>query len=309
MVCLVQPVDGSAWCGWQTSTGLVRHARAMLALLVMSKQPVKALFVLKNSVLWSLLHARVLLRALTARELNARHAGSAAGLAWAYLQPLLTVAAYYLVFDVVFAMRLGDGAPTHAVGTYLIVGALPWMAFGDAISRGTNSLLDAGGLLQKNPLPPSLFPARAVLASAVIFSPLMLGLIVAYIPVHHGALAVLSVPVLWCLQVLMVFWWSHLLAILSAAVRDTTQVVTFALQVGIFLSPALFPYSQFPQAWRWVLWINPMTPALLGYQDALLQGAWPSWPVWVAMGLWIVVLAGLTKLAIARSRDQLVDWL
>lgn len=264
---------------------------------------------LKNSVLYSLFHARALLRALTQRELNARHAGSAAGLAWAYLQPLLTVAAYYLVFDVVFAMRLGANAPTHAVGTYLIVGALPWMAFGDAISRGTNSLLDAGGLLQKNPLPPSLFPARVVLASAVIFSPLMLALMVAYLPLHKGAVAVLAVPVLWCLQVLLVFWLSHLLAILAAAVRDTTQVVTFALQVGIFLSPALFPYTQFPEQWRWALWINPMTPALLGYQDALLLGAWPSWPVWVAMATWIVVLAGLTKLAIARSRDQLVDWL
>ena len=96
---------------------------------------------------WS---ARALVWVLTRREVAARHAGTAVGVLWPYLQPLLTVAAYYLVFDVVFAMRLGEGAPTHAVGTFLVVGALPWMAFCDAVSRGMNSLIEAGSLLQKN---------------------------------------------------------------------------------------------------------------------------------------------------------------
>ena len=117
---------------------------------------------------WS---ARALVWVLTRREVAARHAGTAVGVLWPYLQPLLTVAAYYLVFDVVFSMRLGEGAPTHAVGTFLVVGALPWMAFCDAVSRGMNSLIEAGGLLQKNPLPPVLIVVRAVLSSTVTFSP------------------------------------------------------------------------------------------------------------------------------------------
>ena len=70
------------------------------------------------------------------REMAARYAGTAAGVLWAYAQPLLTAAAYYLVFDVVFSMRLGEQAPTRAVGTYLIAGMLPWMAFCEALSRG-----------------------------------------------------------------------------------------------------------------------------------------------------------------------------
>ena len=112
--------------------------------------------------LWRL---RALLAVMTRRELAGRFAGSAGGRLWVWLPPLLTVAAYYLVFDVVFGMRLGAGAPTARVGTYLIVGMLAWMAFADAVQRGMTSLLDAGALLQKNPLPPGLFPARTVLAS------------------------------------------------------------------------------------------------------------------------------------------------
>lgn len=264
---------------------------------------------LKNSVLLELLKTKSLLKALILRELHARYAGSAAGLAWAYVQPILTIGAYYLVFDIVFAMRLSDGAPTKTVGTYLIIGALPWMAFGDAISRGTQSLVDASGLLQKNPLPISLFPARVVLASLVVYTPLMLLLVIAYIPMHRGSWAVFSVSVLWGLQILMSFWLAYFLAILTAAFRDIAQIVVFSLQIGIYLSPALFPYTQFPEGWRWVLWINPMTPALLGYQDALLQGLWPDVEVWMALVSWIIILSCLTKYILNHSRDKVVDWL
>jgi len=241
--------------------------------------------------------------------MQSRYAGSVVGVLWAYVQPMLTLAAYYLVFDVVFAMRLSDSAPTKTVGTYLIVGALPWMAFADSLSRGASSLVDAGGLLQKNPLPPVFFPARTVLASAVVFSPLMLLLVLVYFPFHQGALALIAVPVLWALQTMLVFWLALLLSILAAAMRDTTQFLTFALQMGIYLSPALFPYAMFPSAWRWVLWANPMTPLLLGYQDVLLKGVWPSYSVWVAMLCWVTVTAGVAKVLHTRSKDQLVDWL
>ena len=65
------------------------------------------------ATLWRM---RGLVWVLTRREIAARYAGTAAGIVWAYAQPLLMVAAYYLVFDVVFSMRLGEQAPTRRVG-------------------------------------------------------------------------------------------------------------------------------------------------------------------------------------------------
>ena len=198
----------------------------------------------------SLWRARVLLWVLIRRELAARHTGTAAGMLWPYLQPLLIVAAYYLVFDIVFSMRLGEGAPSNAVGTFLVVGALPWMAFCDAVSRGMNSLIEAGGLLQKNPLPPVLFTARAVLASAIIYGPLLLLVALAYTPLHRFALPVLSLAALLGMQLILCLLLGYLLAILAAALRDTVQIVGFLFSVGIYLSPILFPLSMFPEGWR-----------------------------------------------------------
>ena len=256
--------------------------------------------------LWRL---RGLLAAMTRREMAARFAGSAGGLVWLWLPPLLTVAAYFLVFDVVFGMRLGAGAPTPRVGTYLIVGMLAWMAFADAIQRGMMSLLEAGGMLQKNPLPPALFPARSVLASVVVFGPLLALLVPLYAGAHGFKAGVFSVPVLVLLQSLLSFLLSYLLAILAAALRDVVQLVGVLLSLGVFLSPVLFPPTMFPEGWRWLLWLNPMTAPILGYQSALLQGQWPPLAVWLGLGAWIAVAAVLLALALARSRDQLVDWL
>lgn len=255
---------------------------------------------------WS---ARALVWVLTRREIAARHAGTAVGVLWPYLQPLLTVAAYYLVFDVVFAMRLGEGAPTHAVGTFLVVGALPWMAFCDAVSRGMNSLIEAGGLLQKNPLPPALIVTRSVLSSTVIYGPLLLLVALAYAPLHRFNLAVLALLPLLFMQFVLCLLLGYLLAILAAALRDTVQVVAFLLSVGIYLSPILFPITLFPENWRWVLWLNPVTALVTGYQQALLLGAWPPASVWLVGLAWLLGLALALNVVVARSRDQLVDWL
>lgn len=253
--------------------------------------------------------ARALVWVMTRREISARNAGSAGGWLWSYAQPLLMVAAYYLVFDVVFAMRLGDNAPTRNVGAFLVVGALPWMAFCDTVGRAMNSLLDAGSILQKTPLPAVLFPVRSALASSVIYAPIMLALTLAYTPMHRFAPALLAIVPLIALQLLLSFALGYLLALFAAALRDTTQVVAFLLSVGIFLSPVLFPATMFPQAWRWVLWFNPMSALVMGYQSILLQGEWPTWTVWVVTGGWIALLISALSVVVSRSRDQLADWL
>ena len=259
------------------------------------------------AALW---RSRSLAWMLARRDLATRHAAAAGGIVWAYIQPLLIVAAYYLLFDVVFSMRVGDGPlKSRPAGQFLIVGALPWMAFSDALSRGMYSLLEAGGLLQKNALPAVLFPVRAVLASSIVHVPLILAVALAYVPNQGLSTALLALFPLLLLQVALCALLGYLLAVFSAALRDTTQIVTFALSVGIFLSPVLFPISMFPADWRWVLWLNPMTPFVSGYQAVLLDGQWPAAATWLAPLAWLAGTAVLLDVVLRRSREQLVDWL
>ena len=257
----------------------------------------------------TLWQARALLHMMTRRELASRYAGSAAGILWAYAQPLLMVASYFLVFDVEFAMRMGDNAPASRMGTYLVVGSLPWLAFCDSVSRGATSLVEAGSLLQKNALPPVLLVARSVLASLVVFAPLMVVLALVYIPMRGLTWALLALPLLMMLQGVLTFVLAHTLAILAGAVRDVLQILAFALSVGVFLSPVLFPIALFPQPWRWVLFLNPMSALVMAYQSVLLQGTWPSADLWLVVAAWLLLLVWVLNGLIRRSKDYLVDWL
>lgn len=252
---------------------------------------------------------RSLLRALVQRELSARHTGTVGGLFWVYAQPLLTVAVYYFVFDVVLGMRLGEDAPVKAVGTFLVVGLLPWQAFCESLSRTTICLIEAAHLIQKSSLTPLIVVLRSTVAVAIVYMPLLFVLALLYIPLHGWSIALFVLPILICTQFVLVYLLGHVLAVFAAALRDTVQLVSFMLSIGVFLSPILFPVSQFPSAWRWVLYANPMTAWVQGYQSVLLQGAWPTIESFIAIAVWLMVATIMLRLVDLHSRDQLVDWL
>lgn len=250
-----------------------------------------------------------LLGAMVKREFQSRYAGSVLGVYWAFIQPFLTVAVYFLVFDIVFSMRMGDNAPTQRVGTYLVVGALPWLAFCESLSRGSTSLVEAGNILQKNALPPMLFVLRSVLASGLTFVPMMGLLAILYVLLtgHWETLWVMPFVIL--LQWVISYLCAHILAILTAASRDTTQLLSFVLSLGIYISPVLFPLSLFPEDWRWLLFINPMTSLVMSYQAILLSGELPDLHLWGAGFIWLMLLACVLNVLIKRSHEELVDWL
>lgn len=241
--------------------------------------------------------------------MQSRYAGSALGALWAYIQPLLTVGVYFLVFDIVFDMRMGNHAPTDRVGTYLVVGAIPWLAFSESLSRAASSLVEAGSVLQKNALPSVLFVVRSVLSSWLSFVPVMLLLAMVYGALTGHWFTFWILPVLLMIQLLLTYLCGHVLAILTAATRDTTQLLGFTLSVGVYLSPVLFPLHLFPAEWQWVLFLNPMSSLVLAYQSVMLSGVVPAAALWGITFIWLAVLALILDVLISRSKEELVDWL
>ena len=154
-----------------------------------------------------------------------------------------------------------------------------------------------------------LFPVRAVLASQVVYAPLLVVLVLAYAPWHGGAAALVLLPLVFLLMFVVMVLLGYVLAVLALALRDVVQLVGFALSLGIYVTPILFPLSMVPPGVRWLLWVNPVTPVVLACQSLLLQGQVPPWQVWPALLAWIVLLLVVLAVLVRRSRDQWVDWL
>ena len=113
-----------------------------------------------------LLARRELLRALVSRDLRTRYAGSAAGMLWAVVGPLLHIAILTTVFSMVLRVRFGEDARVP-FAIALAWGLFPWIAFQEGVARATTALVDNGVLVKRMAFPPEVVLTQPALAAAV----------------------------------------------------------------------------------------------------------------------------------------------
>ena len=113
---------------------------------------------------------RHLIWKLAKNDFKKRYAGSYLGAVWAMAQPVVTVAMYYVVFDVIMdssANVLRSGVEIPFV-LYLTAGLVPWFFFTEALTNGTNALLEYNYLVKKVVFKISILPIIKVIAASFI---------------------------------------------------------------------------------------------------------------------------------------------
>jgi ABC-type polysaccharide/polyol phosphate export permease len=267
--------------------------------------------VLDLASLLPLWRSRRLLVGMLARELRRSYIGSAAGWFWLVFRPLVTAAAYFFVFDTIFAVRFDR----HLIGTenyavYLLSGLLPWLAFVDGVVQGGQSLVRNGGLIKKTRFPLELIPAEVVLGGAVRNLPFVLLLALGHAAMGFASWLGLLYLLPWMvLQMALTYYLGLVAAVLTAALRDIGHLLQSSFGLLIFLAPILYPLQRVPAEFSALLWINPATPLVKGYHTIVLQGQFPD-PVDIAvLGAWLVSGMLAARVLLRRSGEQLADWL
>ena len=117
-----------------------------------------------------LFQSRELIWKLAKNDFKKRYAGSYLGFVWALVQPVVTVAMYYVVFDVIFNTRsemISSGVEVPYV-LFLTAGLVPWFYFSEAITNGTNALLEYSYLVKKVVFNISILPIIKLIAATFI---------------------------------------------------------------------------------------------------------------------------------------------
>ena len=238
---------------------------------------------------------RELLYFLAWRDVKVRYKQTVLGVAWALLQPLVTMVVFTLVFHKLGRINAPKGM-SYMVFAY--AGLLPWLLFQSSLVQSSNSIVAASNLLTKVYFPRLLAPLSSVVSGLLdlaISLAVLAGLMVAFkVPVHWGLVCLPGFVLLAVLAALSVGIW---LAALNAKYRDFRYVVPFLAQLGMFLSPVAYASADIcrhlPPWGQWLYNLNPMVGAVEGFRWALLGQA-PAAPgaILVSTGATLVVLLG-----------------
>ena len=200
------------------------------------------------------------------------------GPVWWILDPLISMAIYYLVFGVFLKRGTEDFVP------FLIVGILSFRLFDGSVRRMGNSIYGARSLCDQVDLRKLVLPTTSLLTSLYEFAfklPLLFGVLALCgfrADVHYTAFpAVLAVEVLFICAVGLP------LAALVPFLPDLGSGAAYALRIGYYLSGVMYSGESLPaEVQRW-FWLNPMAQLVHAQRQALMHGEWPDG--WVLLGI------------------------
>ena len=243
-------------------------------------EPSKGWVSLKLGELWQY---RELLFFLIWRDVKVQYKQASLGVAWAILQPLLTMVIFSVIFGQL-AKLPSEGTP-YPVFCYAAL--LPWQLFSGALTRSTSSLVGNANLLTKIYFPRLIIPFSATMSGLVDFGVsfiVLLGLMLYYGIAPPSA--VLWLPLLVLLVLVTALSVGLWLSALNVQYRDVQHIIPFVIQAWMYASPVAYSTELIPTGlWRILYGLNPLVGVIQGFRWALLGGKKPDELMMMSIGL------------------------
>lgn len=214
---------------------------------------------------------REFLQTSVKKDIRGKYKGSFLGVLWSFINPLLSVLVYAIVFSKIMRFNIDNYL------IYLITGVLPWTFFTTSINTGMNAILFNANIIKKVYFPRIILPISSVTSCLVNF---LISCIVIVIFVLFSGIG-LTLNILWLPVIVLIqyFFCLGLVFILSAIevfVRDMEHIVTFILSMAFYMTPILYKPEQVPENLRFILDLNPMTHIINSYRDIFYFGTSPE---------------------------------
>ena len=219
----------------------------------------------------SLYEYRELLKTSIKKDVRGKYKNSVLGILWSFLNPLLQIAVYALVFPLIMKNNL----PNYTV--FLCCGLIPWSFFATAISRTSFTMVENGNIIKKVFFPREILPLSVVTSEAVNFA-ISTVIILAFVLGYGMGLSkfIIFYPIILIVQYIFLIGISFIVSSVTVYFRDLQHFIGIALQLLFYATPIVYAPNAIPEEFQWIIQYNPMTYVINGYRDIFYYKQMPD---------------------------------
>lgn len=209
------------------------------------------------------------------RNFAATYKQTVLGPLWFIVQPLLTTLMFTVMFGQVARLST-NGIPKVL---FYLSGVTAWGYFSECLMTTSSTFISNANIFGKVYFPRLTVPIATVISNLIKFSIQFLVLIgfLVYFILHGQAsvpgIAALLIPLLLVLMATLGLGAGIIVSALTTKYRDLRYLVQFGVQLLMYATPVIYPLSQMPEKYKWIMLINPMTPVIETFRSCLLGGA------------------------------------
>lgn len=215
---------------------------------------------------------RELLKSNVKKEIRGKYKGSFLGILWSFVNPLLQV----LVYAIVFPIILKSPEPNYVV--FLIIGILPWTWFTISLSQGTFTILGNAGIIKKVYFPREILPISVVTSGLINF--LISCLIIFAFLIFSGigfSGYLIYLPLVILVQYIITLGIVFITSAINVYIRDAEYIINFVVNMLFYATPILYSPDIFMGTkFELLIKCNPLAIIINSYRDILYHQTAPD---------------------------------
>lgn len=214
---------------------------------------------------------RELLKTNVQKEIRGRYKNSFLGIIWSFLNPLLQIAVYAIIFPLIMKTQ------QEYYVIFLCVGLIPWTYFTTTITQAASNIIANGNIVKKVYFPREILPISVVTSTTVNF--LISCLIILAFVIGYGlgiSKYIVFFPLIVLVQYIFSLGVAFIISSVTVYLRDLEHLIGIALQVLFYATPIVYSLETLPEQFRGIMYLNPMAHIITAYRSIFYNQSMPN---------------------------------
>jgi ABC-2 type transport system permease protein len=254
------------------------------------------------SQLKELFNYREMMYNLVRKDLRTRYKGSFLGFLWTFINPLLQLIIYTIVFSTIMRVNVDK------FYIYLFVALIPWIFFTSAIQGGATSILAGKDLIKKIYFPRLIMPISVVNAA---FMNMLFSMVIVFLAIGISGIGfskyIFFLPIIMILEYLLALGLAFIFSALNVFFRDLEHILGIIIMGWFYLTPIVYTVDMIPPQYLNLFYLNPMTNIIIAYRDILYFKQMPDFSTLWQILAWSIGLIVIGYLLFQKLQRRFVE--